>query len=150
MGWGGGWGETVLRVSAPVWGWGVRTLGKVCTFPQDPNSARHHGSASTEVHTPKAASTEVPTPKGGGGCALFTYKVHLSEVSDISSMGHFVDLGQENTSVYAPSPETYFEKHRPPMASGGAARRRGGATNPSRPADPGRHTTPATRPHAQE
>ena len=25
-------------------------------------------------------------------------------------MGHFVDLGQENTSVYAPSPETYFEK----------------------------------------
>ena len=34
----------------------------------------------------------------------------FSEVSDISSMGHFVDLGQENTSVYAPSPETYFEK----------------------------------------
>ena len=40
----------------------------------------------------------------------------FSEVSDISSMGHFVDLGQENTSVYAPSPETYLEKHRTPGA----------------------------------
>ena len=71
----------------------------------------------------------------------------FSEVSDISSMGHFEDLGQENTSVYAPSPDAYLEKHRPPMASGGGG---GAATNPSRPADPGRHTTPATRPHAQE
>ena len=62
--------------------------------------------------------------------------LHFSEVSDLSSRGHFVDLGQENTSVYAPSPETYFEKHRPPMASGGAARRGGGGDKPESPSGP--------------
>ena len=29
-------------------------------------------------------------------------------------MGDLVDLAQENTTVYAPSPEAYFEKHRTP------------------------------------
>ena len=31
---------------------------------------------------------------------------------------HLVEPDQENTSVYAPSPRTYFEKHRPTAASG--------------------------------
>ena len=53
------------------------------------------------------------------------------KVSDLSSMGHFVDLGKANTSVCPPSLETYLEKHRPPMASDGGA-----ATNQSRTSDP--------------
>ena len=43
--------------------------------------------------------------------------------------------------MYAPSPETYFEKHRPPMASGGAARR--GAARQTRVA----HRSPGATPH---
>ncbi len=38
------------------------------------------------------------------------------EVSDLGSIEHFVDLDQENTSVWSPSPETYLDKHRPPTA----------------------------------
>ena len=82
----------------------------------------------------------------------FFQNVCYSEVSDLGSMEHFVDLDQENASVWSPSPETNLEKYRPLLASGasGAAARRRGATNPSRPADPRSCTTPATRPHAQE
>ena len=53
----------------------------------------------------------------------------FGEVSHLSSMGHFKDLGQENTSVCAPFPKTYLEKHRPLAASDGGAARRGAATN---------------------
>ena len=42
-------------------------------------------------------------------CAKFS----TSEVSDLGSTGHFVDLDEENTSVWSPSPEAYPEKHRP-------------------------------------
>ena len=73
----------------------------------------------------------------------FFQNVCYLEVSDLGSMEHFVDLDQENASVWSPSPETNLEKHRPPRASDGA-------TNPRRPADPRSCTTPATRPHAQE
>ena len=38
------------------------------------------------------------------------------EVSDLGSIEHFVDLDEENTSVWSPSPETYLDKHRPPTA----------------------------------
>ena len=44
------------------------------------------------------------------------------KVSDLGSMGHFVDLDEENASVWSPSPETYLEKHRPLLASGAARR----------------------------
>ena len=45
------------------------------------------------------------------------------EVSRPSSTGHFVDLGEENASVWSPSPKTYLEKRRPHRRSGGAAAR---------------------------
>ena len=49
------------------------------------------------------------------------------EVSDLGSTGHFVDLDQENASVWSPSPETNLKKYRPPCVglASGAARRRG-------------------------
>ena len=66
----------------------------------------------------------------------------FSEVSDISSMGHFVDLGQENTSVYAPSPETYLENHQPPHGERRGAARRG--DKPESPSGP-REAPPTSR-----
>ena len=53
----------------------------------------------------------------------FFQNVCFLEVSDLGSTGHFVDLDQENASVWSPSPETNLKKHRPLLASGGAARR---------------------------
>ena len=64
----------------------------------------------------------------------FFQNVCYLEVSDLGSTGHFVDLDQENASVWSPSPETNLEKHRPPCA--GLAS--GGATNPGRTSDPGK------------
>ena len=51
---------------------------------------------------------EIPGPDTISDARLreaLNVNTQFSEVSDVSSMGHFVDLGQENTSVYAPSPE---------------------------------------------
>ena len=65
----------------------------------------------------------------------FFQNVCYLEVSDLGSMEHFVDLDQENASVWSPSPETNLEKHRHPcarLASGGAARR-DKPESPSRP-----------------
>ena len=50
------------------------------------------------------AAVDLPIPIGFSNCAFgkmvgFCWKTALSEVSDLSSRGHFVDLGQENTSV---------------------------------------------------
>ena len=67
----------------------------------------------------------------------FFQNVCFLEVSDLGSTGHFVDLDQENASVWSPPPEPNLEKQRPLLASGAAARRRG-ATNPSRTSDPGK------------
>ena len=68
----------------------------------------------------------------------------FSEVSDISSMGHFVDLGQENTSVYAPSPETYFEKQGTSPADNTTTTNhaRPSAPKEDSPAPPHTHTRP--------
>ena len=64
----------------------------------------------------------------------FFQNVCYLEVSDLGSMEHFVDLDQENASVWSPSPETDRGKYRPPRASGGAARRRRDKPeSPSRP-----------------
>ena len=47
-------------------------------------------------------------------CKLrFPWNSKFSEVPDLSSTGHFVDLGQENASAWSPPPEAYLEKHRP-------------------------------------
>ena len=50
------------------------------------------------------AAVDLPPPIGFSNCAFrkmvgFCWNTALSEVSDLSSRGHFVDLGQENTSV---------------------------------------------------
>ena len=120
--------------------------------------ASHLSAMAAEVCRSSDYSSELlkkpglPTPprapgnRGVYGITLsFPWNSKFSEVPDLSSMGHFVDLGQENASAWSPSPGTYLEKHRPRAASGGGA-----ATNPSCSADPGRHPSPATRPHAQE
>ena len=60
----------------------------------------------------------------------FFQNVCYLEVSDLGSMEHFVDLDQENASVWSPSPETNLEKHRPSMASGGGGDK---PESPSRP-----------------
>ena len=57
------------------------------------------------------------TYKGLAGGRFLGDNLHFSEVSSVGSMGHFVDLDQENASVWSPSPEAYFEKHRPPLVS---------------------------------
>ena len=44
----------------------------------------------------------------------FFQNVCYLEVSDLGSMEHFVDLDQENASVWSPSPETNLEKRGPP------------------------------------
>ena len=49
----------------------------------------------------------------------FFQNVCYLEVSAIGSTGLFVDLDQENASVWSPPPKTNLEKHRPHMASGG-------------------------------
>ena len=50
----------------------------------------------------------------------FFQNVCYLEVSDLGSMEHFVDLDQENASVWSPSPEAYLEKTPTPSRSGAA------------------------------
>ena len=79
----------------------------------------------------------------------FFQNVCYLEVSDLGSMEHFVDLDQENASVWSPSPETNLTKYRHPcarLASGGAARRQTRVAHPT----PGSCPPPATRLRAQE
>ena len=53
------------------------------------------------------------TYKGVAGGRFLGDNLHFSEVSSVGSMGHFVDLDQENASVWSPSPEAYLEKTPP-------------------------------------
>ena len=48
-------------------------------------------------------------------CVLRCANLNFSEVSDLGSTGHLVDLDEQNASVWSPSPETYLEKHRPEL-----------------------------------
>ena len=69
----------------------------------------------------------------------FFQNVWYLEVSDLGSMEHFVDLDQENASVWSQSPETNLEKHRHPRgprASGAAAARRRRRDKPESPSRP--------------
>ena len=70
----------------------------------------------------------------------FFQNVCYLEVSDLGSMEHFVDLDQENASVWSPSPETNLKKYRPLLASGasGAAAARRGAARRDKPESPSR------------
>ena len=66
----------------------------------------------------------------------FFQNVCFLEVSDLGSTGHFIDLDQEDASVWSPSPETNLKKYRPLLASGAsgaAAARRDKPESPSRP-----------------
>ena len=93
--------------------------------------ASHLSAMAAEVCRSSDYSSELlkkpglpPLPRAPGnrgvyGITLsFPWNSKFSEVPDLSSTGHFVDLGQENASVWSPSPETYLEKHRPRSASG--------------------------------
>ena len=65
-------------------------------------------------------------------------------VSDLSSTGHFVDLGQENASAWSPPPEAYLENTDP--ARRAATKQDDKTTHPSRTFDPRKQ--PPRQPHA--